>query len=214
MLEGLEYFPLDVRLDEKFQLLEAEFGLMGFAVVVRLFQRIYEGKGYCCEWTNEVVPLFARENRVGAGAISEIVKAAIRRGIFDRDLFERFRILTSRGIQKRYFEAVSRRKAVTAKREYLLLPHAQLPKNVRFEGENDGILPKMKTNKSKGKKRKGKKRRGQKRKRRRGQPRDLTIAKIVLLRINLKRRTNPLLTIAKAGVPINLEDLEKLFNKF
>ena len=54
MKSGLEYFPLDVHLDEKFELIEAEFGLTGFAVIVKLFQRIYGGQGYYCEWTNEV----------------------------------------------------------------------------------------------------------------------------------------------------------------
>lgn len=214
MLEGLEYFPLNVRLDEKFQLLEAEFGLMGFAVVVRLFQRIYEGKGYCCEWTNEVVPLSARENRVGAGAVSEIVKAAIRRGIFDRDLFERFQILTSREIQKRYFEAVSRRKAVTAKREYLLLSHAQLPKNVRFEGENDGILPE---NEDKGEQRKEEERRGKKRIREEAAPRAAARSydrKDFSSSYKYKKKDESPPDDRKSRRTYNLEDLEKLFNKF
>ena len=38
---GVDYFPLDVHLDKKFELIEAEFGLTGFAVVVKLLQRIY-----------------------------------------------------------------------------------------------------------------------------------------------------------------------------
>ena len=33
---GIEYFPLEVYLDEKFELIEAEFGLTGFGVVVKL----------------------------------------------------------------------------------------------------------------------------------------------------------------------------------
>ena len=41
---GLEYFPLDVVLDDKFELIEAEFGLTGFAVIVKLFQKIYGGQ--------------------------------------------------------------------------------------------------------------------------------------------------------------------------
>jgi hypothetical protein len=114
--DGVDYFPLDVMLDEKFDLIEAEFGLIGFAVVVKLYQRVY-ARGYYCEWTKEVALLFGRSvglNRAGSGgnAVSEIVKAAVRRGIFDKDMFEKYHILTSRGIQKRYFEAVSRRKCV------------------------------------------------------------------------------------------------------
>lgn len=48
--EGIEYFPLNCRLDEKFELIEAEFGLKGFAVIVKLLQRIYGEHGYYCEW--------------------------------------------------------------------------------------------------------------------------------------------------------------------
>lgn len=36
MKSGIDYFPLDVSLDDKFELIEAEFGLTGFAVVVKL----------------------------------------------------------------------------------------------------------------------------------------------------------------------------------
>ena len=142
MKSGLEYFPLDVHLDEKFELIEAEFGLTGFAVIVKLFQRIYGGQGYDCEWTNEVALLFGRFCGAGAGVVSEIVSAAVRRGIFDRELFERYHILTSVGIQKRYLEAVSRRKKVEVEKAYLLLKCAQISENVCISGENVNISSK------------------------------------------------------------------------
>lgn len=142
MKSGLEYFPLDVHLDEKFDLIEAEFGLTGFSVVVKLFQRIYGGEGYYCEWTREVALLFARQVGLGGSAVSEIIEAAIKRGIFDKDLFEKYQILTSAGIQKRYFEAVVRRKQVEVKSAYLLLCNSQIPKNVYISGENVNISSK------------------------------------------------------------------------
>lgn len=142
MKSGLEYFPLDVHLDEKFELIEAEFGLTGFAVIVKLLQRIYGGQGYYCEWTNEVALLFGRFCGSGVGVVSEIVSAAVRRGIFDRELFDRYHILTSVGIQKRYFEAVSRRKKVEVEKAYLLLKCAQISENVCISGENVNISSK------------------------------------------------------------------------
>ena len=143
MKAGIDYFPLDCQLDEKFELIEAEFGLTGFSVVVKLLQRIYGGQGYYCEWTREVALLFSRRVGLdGGNAVSEIVSAAIERGIFDRDLYERYNVLTSSGIQRRYLEAVSRRKKVTLKSEYLLLCHADLPKNVDISGENVNISQK------------------------------------------------------------------------
>ena len=35
---GLDFFPLDVCLDKKFELIEAEYGLTGFGVIVHLLQ--------------------------------------------------------------------------------------------------------------------------------------------------------------------------------
>lgn len=60
MAGGIPFVPLDCQLDEKFDYIEAEFGLIGFAVVVKLFQRIYGGHGYYCEWNNRVATLFGR----------------------------------------------------------------------------------------------------------------------------------------------------------
>lgn len=121
MSSGIPYFPLDTHLDEKFQLIEAEFGITGFGVVVHLLQDIYGGQGYYLEYTDEVALLFARKIGLGGSAVSEIVEASIRRGIFDKDLFQKYRILTSKGIQKRYFTAVIRRKKIEVKKEYLLI---------------------------------------------------------------------------------------------
>lgn len=140
MNSGIPYFPLDVHLDDKFELIEAEFGLTGFAVVVKLLQRIYGGQGYYCEWTNDVALLFGKKLGLGGNAVSEIVSASVKRGIFDSGLYDKYHILTSKGIQKRYFEAVSRRKKVDGKKQYLLIKVDQLYKNVNILSENVNIL--------------------------------------------------------------------------
>jgi len=140
---GLPYFPLNVVLDTKFELIEAEFGLNGFGVVVKLYQKIY-GQGYYIEWTDEVALLFAKKIGLGGGAVSEIVSAAIRRGIFDKNLFEKYHILTSKGVQERYFEAVSRRKQIEVDERYLLVQVAQICPNVNILKANVNIRPCLK----------------------------------------------------------------------
>lgn len=117
---GIDYFPLDVVLDVKFQLIEAEFGLEGFALVVKLLQRIYGEQGYYCEWTDEVALLFASRYGKSVNVVSELIKCCIRRGLFDDEMLKRHKILTSRGIQKRYLEA-KRGDISKIKNEYLLL---------------------------------------------------------------------------------------------
>ena len=137
--DGLDYFSMDVHLDDKFQLIEAEFGLKGFAVVVKLFQKIYGGLGYYCEWNEEVSLLFRSRCGLGGNDVSEIVSAAVRRGLFDERLLKTYGILTSSGIQKRYFEATERRKCVQVVKEYLLLNISDLPSNVCIKSINVDI---------------------------------------------------------------------------
>jgi len=133
---GIDYFPLDVRLNTKIKLIEAEFGLTGFAIIVKLFQAIYGERGYYGEWTNEVALLFSRDVGLGRSAVSEIVDAAIKRGIFDKTLYDKYHILTSDGIQERYFEIVSRRKNVKIIREYLLTDCYKKYKNADISSVN------------------------------------------------------------------------------
>lgn len=139
MKGGIPWFPLDTTLDEKFELIEAEFGLNGFAVIVKLFQRIYGQQGYYCEWTNEVALLFSRRCGLGVNVVSEIVSAAFKRGVFDKTLYEKYHILTSKGIQERYFEAVSRRKNVEVKEQYLLISDTQKSRNANIIEKNVDI---------------------------------------------------------------------------
>lgn len=159
---GIPYFPLDCTLGTEMELIEAEFGLTGFGVVVKLWQEIYARQGYYIEWTDEVALLFSRKVGLGGGVVSEIVSAAIKRGIFDRDLYDRYSVLTSRGIQKRYFEAVNRRKQIEVISQYLLVEVAQICRNVNisFENadnstENADIAKQSKVEKRKGKKSRG-----------------------------------------------------------
>lgn len=140
MKDGIDYFPLDVALDEKFELIEAEFGIKGFGVVIKLLQRIYGGKGYYIEWTNDVALLFSKRIGLGGDVVSEIITASIKRGLFDETLFAKYSILTSAGIQSRYFEAVSRRKRVEVVKAYLLVDLAAFLRNDIIFEKNVDIL--------------------------------------------------------------------------
>lgn len=128
---GLDYFFLDCHMDDKVRLIQAEFGLKGFAVVVKLFQKIYGECGYYCEWNEDLLFLFMSENGLSGdnkNLISEVVSACIRRNIFSEKLYKKYGILTSSGVQKRYLNAVSERKSIEMKKEYLLI---SIPENIK-----------------------------------------------------------------------------------
>ena len=121
--EGVDYFSLDCYMDDKIKMIQAEFGLKGFAIVVKLWQTIYREHGYYCEWNEEKKLLFASEEGAdcGPGLINEIVQACIRRDIFSKKLFDKYQILTTRGIQKRYLSITAKRKKAEMKKEYSLV---------------------------------------------------------------------------------------------
>jgi len=142
----LDWFKLDCQLDDKLELIESEFGLVGFAVVVKLWQKIYGSEGYYCEWNDDVALVFARKINAGANVVSEIVARCLTRGIFDMGMYKKSGILTSHGIQSRYYECAARRKGEKIKPEYLLLCNTQKAdnadnssKNVYISGKNADI---------------------------------------------------------------------------
>lgn len=132
----LDWFKLDCQLDDKLELIESEFGLVGFAVVVKLWQKIYGGEGYYCEWNDDVALVFAKKINAGANVVSEIVARCLTRGIFDVGMFRKSGILTSHGIQSRYYECAARRKGEKIKPEYLLLCNTQKSDNADISGKN------------------------------------------------------------------------------
>lgn len=130
--QGVDYFPLDVHLDNKFKFIEIKFGLEGFAVIVKILQEIYS-QGYFCKWGEDEKLLFSDEHNINLDRLIAITREGVDRDIFDLDLYKEHEILTSRGIQSRYKEIVRRRKDVDVTRDYILVDG--------IFGVNDDIVP-------------------------------------------------------------------------
>lgn len=160
---GLDYFPLDTSLDSKLELFEAEYGLEGFAFIIKLFQKIYDN-GYFCEWNEDEQLLFSKRINVNIETVNVYINSALKRKIFNQELFEKYNILTSRGIQKRFLEACKRRKQIEFIKEFCLvnLEETQYqdfknkvvyvsnnPVNVDINLQNVDINSQSKVNKSK-----------------------------------------------------------------
>lgn len=121
--QGIDYFPLDVNFsdDEKIEIIEAEFGPTGFYVILKLFMRIYGMDGYYMMFTSREQKLFSKRINVDINSVNVIINSALEEGIFDKNLYQKYGILTSKGIQKRYFEIIQRRKNTEVIKEYLLV---------------------------------------------------------------------------------------------
>lgn len=147
MKEGIDSFLLDCRADENLTEVEASFGIKGFAIIVRLWQKIYSEKGYYCDWTNRSPLLFmstwfGRNSGVDVNLIKEVVATSVRIGMFDRSLLDRYSILTSEDIQERYFNAACRRTVLKAISEYLLIDTSSFRGNIKLISlENKQKMP-------------------------------------------------------------------------
>lgn len=117
--EGLDYFPLDINIDydDKFQLLEAKYGLIGFAVIIKLIMKIYS-EGYFYTWGEKESLLHSKRVNVNINEVSAIVDDSIKWGVFNKNLYYKYKILTSNGIQKRYWEVAKRRTEITIDKRY------------------------------------------------------------------------------------------------
>ncbi len=117
----LDWFKLDCHLDDKVELIEAEFGLEGFAIVIKILQKIYGAEGYYCQWNRDSALLFAKKTGSEREFVEKVIDSCIERGVFDSEMYARYGILTSHGIQKRYYDCADRRKRMTIRQDYLLL---------------------------------------------------------------------------------------------
>ncbi len=120
--EGLDYFPLDTDIDkdDKIALIEAKHGIAGFGVIIKMYGKIYYGKGYYYDWNKETQLLFAKQVGLEVEKVIEIINDAIWWDLFDKNLFKKYQILTSKRIQKTYIEATKRRKEVLLLQKYIL----------------------------------------------------------------------------------------------
>ncbi len=118
--QGLDYFSLDTNIDTKLELFEAEHGLVGFGFIIKLFQKIYSN-GYYYEWNEDEQLLFSKQINVDINQINVYINSAIKRNIFNKEIYEKYSILTSRGIQKRFLEACRRRKQIEMIEEITLI---------------------------------------------------------------------------------------------
>jgi len=133
---GISYFPYNVDFyeDEKTEFIPAKYGLIGEAITARLLERIYRN-GYLTKWDEDVKILFVSKLRApDCDNLSEIVDGVVtellKRDFFSKKLFDKYKVLTGRGIQKRYLKicADAKRKHSVIGQEYNLIDEDETPK--------------------------------------------------------------------------------------
>lgn len=138
--KGLDYFPLDCTMDDEVNLIIADFGMIGYGVLISMFQTIYGSNGYYAEWTIREQKLFSRKVGVELEKVIEIINECLSWGIFNYDKFNDFNILTSRRIQEHYSTATYKRTGVEMIEKYLLVNISD-KKHVNNVVTDDGNSP-------------------------------------------------------------------------
>lgn len=157
---GTDYFPLDVELNIKMDFVESRYGNDGFSTIIKLWQKIYAENGYYCKWDNDIAVLFAfkKANNIDIDKLDGIIKLALEKELFDKNIYEKYGVLTSAGIQKRYLLITERRKKVVINGDYLLIdiPTNSINVDINFinvdiNSKNVDINTQSKVKESKGK---------------------------------------------------------------
>ncbi|GAC1385851.1 MAG: hypothetical protein NVSMB45_15080 [Ginsengibacter sp.] len=146
--EGLLYFPMntDIIHNPKLKLVVSEFKSKSWAVILPMYCKIYREKGYYVDWFNDDIKLLFAEDEAKSelGFVNEVIAGCIRRGVFNKSVFDLFGVLTTDRIQENFIEAKKRNKNVEMIRQFLLIPQSVYNKhqNVNIINLNVNIISK------------------------------------------------------------------------
>ena len=115
--QGLDYLTLDVDFFEsvKVRKIRKDCGNQSIPILIALLCNIFREEGYYVGYDNDLTFLIAEQFGVSEGAVEDTVQKAVLVEFFDSHMFHTYGILTSHGIQQRYFDAVTRLKRKSVK---------------------------------------------------------------------------------------------------
>jgi uncharacterized protein DUF4373 len=106
---GIKYFPqnTDHIRNNKVKLLMLDFAEKGYWIYQCLLCEVYEKKGYFMDLNDkDNLILFASDVcKKPVSLVNEVISGCVKRGLFDKDVFNMFNVLTSDRIQENWMEA-------------------------------------------------------------------------------------------------------------
>lgn len=131
--KGLSYFNLDVDFfeDEKIQFVSIRCGNLGELITIKLLTKIYRN-GYYLKWGDDECALFSKKagDDITKNLVEETVDELIKRGFFNKEIFDKYKVLTSKAIQSRFLKATHRRKQQSKTIKKQLMLHKQTTNKV------------------------------------------------------------------------------------
>ncbi len=120
--QGIDYFPLDVDFfsNIKIRKIARACGPQATSILICLLCNIYKENGYYILWDEDLPFVIADSVGVSEGAVKEVILKAIYVGFFDKDIYEKHKVLTSYGIQNRFKSAVYKREEIEFIEDFLV----------------------------------------------------------------------------------------------
>lgn len=119
MKNNLDYFSHDTDAvnDEKIELFRSAFGNDGYAFYFILLERIYRADGAKLDLSKNIFIVgLANKIMVSVQKFNEMLETAFELEIFDLEVFQNEKVLTSKGIQKRFDKIMGERQKQRAKK--------------------------------------------------------------------------------------------------
>ncbi len=119
---GLDYFSFDIDFftDIKIRRIRKACGISSLSILIYLLCNIYKN-GYYIEWTDDMQFLVSDDLGAKEGVVDELIKVALKYDFFDKSIAEKYHILTSKSIQSRYLNSITRRDYIEIIAEYCLV---------------------------------------------------------------------------------------------
>ena len=104
--QGLDYFPLDVDFfqDLKTRKIIRVYGDSATSILICILCMIYKDNGYYIKWDEDTAFIISEILNSDEEKISLVVSKAIEIDFFNKEVFSKFSILTSRAIQKNWIK--------------------------------------------------------------------------------------------------------------
>jgi len=118
--QGIDYFPIDTQFDDKIELYILEKEANGLSVLITIWQLIYQNHGYYIENGKDLYLLIKKRINIDINEINSCINLLLERGIFDNEKHKKHKILTSKAVQKRYFEIAKKKKKVDIIIDYII----------------------------------------------------------------------------------------------
>ena len=117
--QGIDFFPIDVEWDEKVEMFLIENEADGLGVLITIWQLIYKNEGYYVGNGNDLFLMLKKRTSKGIDVCENLVNSCINRKIFNKEIYDKYKILTSSAIQRRYFNIAKKKKVVYVVENYL-----------------------------------------------------------------------------------------------